>query len=92
MRPTERTFKFANAVLQLSHNLGAGDVIILGHGNTPPFEHEPSPTIQQVWRYAIAPRNNRDAGAVVERLLDNSQLLGGSPAAPAATIGDDFDP
>ncbi len=31
----EMPFKFADATFQLPHDLVAGDVIILGHGNTP---------------------------------------------------------
>ena len=48
------------------------------------------PTIQKIWRHAIAARDRRDALAAVQRLLDNPQLFGGTPAATAATIRYDF--
>ena len=50
----ELALKFANALLQLPDDLVSGDCIVLGVGDTPHFEHEPSPTIQQVRCDAIA--------------------------------------
>ena len=41
----ELAFKLADAVLQLPDDPVAGDVIVLGHGDASPLEHEPPPTI-----------------------------------------------
>lgn len=70
----------------MADNLVAVDVIILSHGDTCRPEYKPPPTIQQFGGEAIAASNHRDAGPVVQRLLQGPQLSGNGPAAATAII------
>lgn len=80
----------AAVVLYLPDDLVAGDVIVRGHGDTSSLEHEPPRTIKQFRCHAIAACYDRDAAPVGQRLLNNPQLFGGTPAVPPAAIGDDL--
>jgi len=82
--------QFANALLHLPDGAIAGHVVILGHGHCSSIQHQTAPTIQQVRRNAIPAGHDRDAGAFLQGLLHDPQLLARGPAAATAAIGDDL--
>lgn len=104
MRPVQRFFEdlhlerlaaelalqFADAIIHLADLAVACHVIVAGDRDAPAFQHQPAPAIQQVGRNAVAPGNNRNAVATIERFLDDPQLLGGTPVTATAAVGDDL--
>ncbi|WCQ98103.1 hypothetical protein [Paracoccus aestuarii] len=87
----ERAFELTNAVRHLSGNVIAGSVIVLGPGDTAPFEHELPETPLQVRLSRVMARYNRNAGTITLRLFDNLPLFEGCPALSTAAIAEDFD-
>jgi hypothetical protein len=60
----------------LPHGSVAGRIVIAHHRDTASFKHEPSLTIQEVGRNAIAARDHRNALPAIQRFLDDPKLLG----------------
>ena len=86
----ELAFKLPDAVFHLPDGPVPSHTVVFCHRDAASFEHELAPTIQQIGSHAIAPGNGRNALAVIERLLNDPQLLTCGPTPTATTIGNDL--
>ena len=87
----ELALQLPHPVLELANGAVRGYAIVAAHGNRPSFKHEATPTIQKVWRKAIAAGDRPDALLAGQRFLDKAELLCARPIPPTATISDEFD-
>ena len=60
LRPSWRSSS-RDTVLHLSDGRVAGYLVVARHRHASSLQHQPAPTIEEVRRHAIAPRNDRDA-------------------------------